>query len=154
MSSTVRLSTSGYLDSAVPLKTNTLENEGSITVIVNYSNESVYDILLIYLLTYFIMKTTNTLLGKCHIGREESENNLERRINSRDSLPFLPDLLQETQVPQYSVKSLVHTEAACTLRGKVTGPPMISYLIFILSSINDQKHFCTKGSMQHLDSRN
>lgn len=66
MSSTVRLSTSGYLDSAVPLKTNTLENEGSITVIVNYSNESVYDILLIYLLTYFIMKTTNTLFGKCH----------------------------------------------------------------------------------------
>lgn len=66
MSSTVRLSTSGSLDSAVPLKTNTLENEGSITVIVNYSNESVCDILLIYLLTCFIMKTTNTLLGKCH----------------------------------------------------------------------------------------
>lgn len=106
------------------------------------------------------MKTTNTVGEMPHIGREESENNLERGINSRDSLPFLLDLLQESekgkekQVPQYSVKSLVHTEAACTLRGKVAGPPMISYLIFILSSINDQKHFCTKGPMQHLDSRN
>lgn len=95
-----------------------------------------------------------------HTGREGSENDLERGINSGDSLPFLLDLLQESdkgkekQVPQYSVKSLVHTEAARTPRGKVAGPPMISYLIFILSSINDQKHSCTKGSMQHLDSRN
>lgn len=146
----------------MPLKTNTLENESSVTVVVNYSNESVYDILLICLLTYlFYYEDHKHSVGEMpHVGREESENDLERGINSRDSLPFLLDLLRgsekgkEKQVPQCSVKSLVHIEADCTLHGKVAGPPMISYLIFILPYINDQKYFCTKGSMKHLDSRN
>lgn len=147
----VWLSTSGYLDRAVPLKTNTLENESSITVVVNYSNESVYDILLIYLFTYlFYYEDHKHSVGEMpHVWREESENDLERGINSRDSSPFLLDLLQgskkgeEKQVPQYSVKSLVHIEADCTLYRKVAGPPMITYLIFILPYINDQKCFCT-----------
>lgn len=103
MSSTVWLSTSGYLDRAVPLKTNTLENKSSITVVGNYSNESVYDILLIYLFTYlFYYEDHKHSVGEMpHVGGEENENDLERGINSSRPPSGIRKRKRETGAPVF-----------------------------------------------------